>query len=115
METRLGKISKVTFGKGGYHEVQFGLFINLEFKGMDCYTSIISGWDAESLLPVEGCVWSEEDRSKGHDEICRKISKLLKDAKVESVHELKGKPIQATFEDGGFGQLKDWRILTEVL
>lgn len=115
METKLGKISKVTFGLGGYQEAQFGLFIYLEFKPSGCTTAIISGWDTESIEHSEGCQWSEEDRAKGHDDLCRKISKLLKDAKVKSVHELKEKPIEATFEDGGFGKLKDWRILTEVL
>jgi hypothetical protein len=36
----------------------------------------------------------------------------LKDAKVNSVDELKGKPVEVTF-DGNM--LKEWRILTEVL
>jgi hypothetical protein len=42
----------------------------------------------------------------------RYVSKLLKDAKVNSVDELKGKPVEVTF-DGNM--LKEWRILTEVL
>jgi hypothetical protein len=42
----------------------------------------------------------------------RYVSKLLKEAKVDSVEKLKGKPIEATF-DGNM--LKEWRILTEVL
>jgi hypothetical protein len=42
----------------------------------------------------------------------RYVSKLLKDAKVSSVDELKGKPVEVTF-DGNM--LKEWRILTEVL
>jgi hypothetical protein len=42
----------------------------------------------------------------------RYVSKLLRDAKVDSVEKLKGKPIEATF-DGN--TLKEWRILTEVL
>jgi hypothetical protein len=42
----------------------------------------------------------------------RYISSLLKDAKVDSVDKLKGKPVEVTL-DGN--QLKSWRILTEVL
>jgi hypothetical protein len=42
----------------------------------------------------------------------RYVSSLLKDAKVNSVDQLKGKPVEVTF-DGNM--LKSWRILTEVL
>jgi len=115
MRKELGKISKVTFGKGGYQECQFGLFIHFEFKGSGCFTSVESGWDAESIKHSDNCKWSEQDRANGHDELCRKVSKILKDAKVDSVHELEGKPIEAQFDEVGFGTLKDWRILTEVL
>jgi hypothetical protein len=42
----------------------------------------------------------------------RYVSKLLKEAKVDSVDKLKGKPVEVTFEGN---TLKSWRILTEVL
>jgi hypothetical protein len=42
----------------------------------------------------------------------RFLSKLLKEAKVDSVDQLKGKPVEVTF-DGNL--LSEWRILTEVL
>ena len=115
METRLGKIRKVTFGKGGYQECQFGLFLHFDFGGSGCFASVDAGWDAATMECTERCKWSEEDRSKGHDKLCRKLSQILKDAKVDSVHELEGKPIEAQFDKVGFGTLKDWRILTEVL
>jgi hypothetical protein len=41
-----------------------------------------------------------------------KEEKLLKQAKVDSVERLKGKPVEVTF-DGN--RLEEWRILTEVL
>jgi hypothetical protein len=56
--------------------------------------------------------WTEEDRSKGIDETIRFVSKLLKDAKVDSVDKLKNIPVEVTFEGM---MLKEWRILTEVL
>lgn len=40
------------------------------------------------------------------------VAKILKDAKVNYVSELLGKPVEVTLEDGIF---KDFRILTEVL
>jgi uncharacterized protein YajQ (UPF0234 family) len=42
----------------------------------------------------------------------KKINKLLKDAKVKTIDELQGKPIEIINE--GL-KLKSWRILTEVL
>ena len=59
--------------------------------------------------------WTEEDRSKQYDEIMRFLSKTLADAKVQDVSQLVGKPVELTLEGGGFGTLKSWRILTEVL
>ena len=41
-----------------------------------------------------------------------RLAKILKDAKVNYVSELLGKPVEVTLEDGVF---KDFRILTEVL
>ena len=115
METRLGKITKATFGKGGHQECQFGLFLHFAFVGYGCFTSVDAGWDAATMECTKHCKWSEEDRSKGHDELCRKLSQILEDAGVDSVHQLEGKPIEAQFDEVGTGTLKDWRILTEVL
>lgn len=42
----------------------------------------------------------------------RFISKLLKEAKVDEVYQLKGKPVEVTFEGN---MLKEWRLLTEVI
>ncbi len=114
MHKQLGKITSVHFGKGGYQDCQFGLFINLEFIGSGCCAQIVSGWDAASMPRSEYAKWTEEDRSKGHDELCRKVSQLIKDAQVDHVQQLINKPVEATF-DSPFGQLTDWRILTEVI
>jgi hypothetical protein len=114
MHKELGKISKVSFGKGGYQESQFGLFLQFSFKGSGVNTSVDSGWDAATMECSENARWGESDRSKGHDDLCRKVSHLLKDANVDSVDKLEGKPIECTF-DSPCGKLTDWRILTEVL
>jgi len=42
----------------------------------------------------------------------RYLSKLLNDAKVDSVDKLKGIPVEVTLEDN---TLKEWRVLIEVL
>jgi hypothetical protein len=102
MEKKLGKIELVTFGHGGYQHCMLGLYVNLSFEG----------WDAELIEHTEHSKWSEKDRSKEYDKTMRFLSKLLKEAKVDSVDRLKGKPVEVTF-DGNL--LSEWRILTEVL
>lgn len=111
MEKKLGKIEKVSFGLGGYQGCMLGISFTLgngnwgvsDFKG---------NWDAEQIKWTESTRWTEEDRSKSYDETMRYISKLLKEAKVDSVDKLKNIPVEVTF-DGNV--LKEWRILSEVL
>lgn len=111
METRLGKISKVTFGLGGYQDACIGLHVTLEGAGWGVGTSK-DAWDANQIKWSEHCKWTETDRSKQYDEIVRYVSDLLHAAKVEDVESLRGKPVEATF-DGMV--LSSWRILSEVL
>ncbi len=111
MEKRLGKITSVRFGLGGYQDAMLGLSIGLgdgswgvsDFKGQ---------WDAESIKRSEYTKWTEEDRDRGYSDTMRYLSKLLKEASVNNVADLKGIPVEVTF-DGNL--LKEWRILTEVL
>ncbi len=111
MEKKLGKIESVRFGHGGYQDACIGLSVTLgngswgvgDFKG---------AWDPEMIKRSDSTQWTEEDRSKGIDETIRLVSKLLKDAKVDSVDKLKNIPVEVTFEGM---MLKEWRILTEVL
>lgn len=110
-EKALGKIEKVYFGYGGYQDMQFGLTVVLSFDGKGCMDFIDGGW-SENVKSDKYTKWTEEDRSNQRVEMIKKINKLLKDAKVKTIDELKGKPIEITNE--GL-TLKSWRILTEVL
>lgn len=111
MEKRLGKITSVKFGLGGYQGAMLGLHVSLGNNGWGVNDST-ANWDAEQISCSEHSKWTESDRDGWYSEIMRYVSKLLKEAKVNSVDELKGKPVEATF-DGNM--LKEWRILTEVL
>lgn len=111
MEKRLGKIEAVSFGLGGYQGAMLGLHVTLG-NGSWGVGGSKSNWDAEMIDCTKNSKWSESDRDEWYAEIMRYVSKLLKEAKVDSVEKLKGKPIEATF-DGN--TLKEWRILTEVL
>lgn len=110
----LGKITHISFGLGGYQDVQLGLSVTLDGGGIGTNVFIGGAWDYNFIKePGESARWTEKDRTKIMIDMLRKISDLLKAAKVNSIDELKGKPIEMTIED--LNTLKDWRILTEVL
>ena len=112
IEKLLGKIVAIHYGLGGYQDAQLGLSITLEGKGWGTDT-FIGIWDYSHISsPTESYNWTEEDRTNKLVEVNRKISELLKQAKVSTIDKLKNIPIEATFE---CHTLKDWRILTEVL
>lgn len=111
IDKRLGKIGSVKFGHGGYQDVCLGLHLTFEGDGWGVSTDK-STWDPEIMECGKYCKWTEVERSKQLDDIMRYLSKLLKDAKVDSVDRLVGKPVEVEFEDM---TLKTWRILTEVL
>ncbi len=111
MEKKLGKIESVRFGHGGYQDACIGLSVTLgngswgvgDFKG---------AWDPEKIKRSEHTKWTEKERSENLVDLMWFVSKLLKEAKVDSVDKLKNIPVEVTF-DGMM--LKEWRILTEVL
>ena len=111
MEKRLGKIESVSFGLGGYQGAMIGIHFTLSDGSWGVGDSRAQ-WDSEMISCSEHAKWTESDRDVWYAEIMRYVSKLLKDAKVDSVDKLKGKPVEVTF-DGN--TLKEWRILTEVL
>lgn len=111
MENKLGKLSNVKFGLGGYQGACLGLSVTINCDGCGVNDNK-STWDANLIECSERCKWTEEDRSKGYDEIMRYVSDLLSDAKITSIDQLNGKPVEVTF-DGNM--LKRWRILTEVI
>ena len=111
MEKKLGKIESVSFGLGGYQGAMLGIHVTLGTSGWGVGDSRANR-DSEQIKWTEHTQWSEEDRDGWYSEIMRYVSTLLKEAKVDSVDKLKGKPVEVTFEGN---TLKEWRILTEVL
>lgn len=111
MEKRLGKIASVSFGCGGYQGARLGIHLTLEGQGWGVGTGK-DAWDYRKIECSPHAKWTEDDRSKSYAEIMRYVSGILSDAKVSTVDDLKGIPVEATF-DGMM--LKEWRVLTEVL
>lgn len=107
-EKMLGHIDSVQFGIGGYNEAMFGLSVHC--RGEGCGVSSFDGtW---AFPPSDNAKWTEQDRRDHYADMCIRIIELLKQAKVDDVAKLKGKPVELEF-DGNL--LKSWRLLTEVI
>lgn len=107
MEKVLTKIKAIDIGRGGYDDAAFGLCVTFENGVSEFY----GPWDTW-MKPGPDTKWTEESRSARFDEIMRRVSQLLHDAKKMKLHELVGCPVEVTLQ--GY-QAESWRTLTEVL
>ena len=112
MKKELAKIESVSFGLGGYQGAMIGLHLVFSGKGWGVSTDHCF-WDFEQIKWSEHCKWNETDRAEQCIELVKLISETLEKAKVQSVHQLKGIPVEVTFDDRR--TLTSWRILEEVL
>lgn len=104
----LGKITSAEYGMVSDYPFLFGL--QLYFQLGDG-TSVGCG-SRYTINISESCKWTAEERQYGITKSVDEIHKILKDAKVNHVSKLVGKPVEVTIESNTF---KDFRILTEVL
>lgn len=113
---KLACIKKAELGLGGYKEAFLGLHVTLGGNGWGVGDSI-GFWDPETIPCSDRAKWSEDDRTHSHDQVMRRVSQLLKDAKADYVSDLVGKPVEVTWKGEGHcgDTLESWRILTEVL
>lgn len=90
----LGKIENIYFGT---ERNKMGIFFTLEGDGWGVQDSIT----VESLSNQDGC-----------QNIFYRLRELFSNAEVNSIKDLKGTPVRASFEGS---LLRKWEILTEVL
>lgn len=110
MQTKeIGVIEKASFGLGGYQDAMLGLTLVFSFKGSGVVSFTGGGW---ARSPDSSCSWTIEDRAEQRDKMCDVVLEALKKAKVGEIADLKGKPVEATFEGMC---LKSWRILEEAI
>lgn len=108
MEKVLGKITSAEFGQVRDYPFLVGLQLNFSLgdgTGIGCgskYTINIS----------KECRWEEHERTEACATVLDRLNKILIDAKVNCVSELKNKPVEVTVDHNTF---VDFRILTEVL
>jgi hypothetical protein len=106
-EKLLGKITHSEFGQYPDRPFLFGLQLCFEFKG----SGVCDGARYTVNISPE-CRWERTERYEAIDEMIAHLNKVLVDAKVNYVSQLKGKPVEVTLVNNTF---KDFRILTEVI
>lgn len=104
----LGKIESAEFGKISDYPMYMGLLLEFTFDG----NYHVGDGGKFTTNMSKGCKWSAEERRLAIEERMDAVYKLLSDAKVGTVSQLKNKPVEITVENNMF---KDFRILTEVL
>ncbi|MEC2491381.1 hypothetical protein P9X15_25895 [Bacillus cereus] len=105
----LGKIEKAEFGTWRDRPFLMGLQLEFRFDG----NSGVSCGGRHLINIGEHCNWeSEDEKHKAYQKVLKETNRILKDAKVNIVSELVGKPIEITIENQMY---KEFRILTEVL
>jgi hypothetical protein len=111
MRKELGKIKHVKCGFGGYQDAMLGINFELGGDGWGVNTDFYGTW-ATFVKCDERCKWTEKDRDEEYAKALRKLGELLSDAKVRDISELKGIPIECSFDAN---KLVSWRVLKEVL
>lgn len=106
----LGKIEQVRFGFGGYQDSQFGLSVTLG-DGSWCVGSFRGDWGIEVKV-TKDTKWTDAERDRAFSDLIKYVNQLLIDAKVKSVEQLEGIPVEVEFDNR---VLKSWRVLKEVL
>jgi hypothetical protein len=109
--TEIGKIENCIVGHGGYQNAMIGVSFTLSGKSW----GVSDFWGTWSCSPDKQTKWTKQDQLNILGETFLRLEKLLVETKVDDVRQLVGKPVQVTFEGGGMGMLKSWRILSEVL
>lgn len=104
---KLGKITFAEFGTIRDYPFLIGLQLGFSIGG----SSVMDGGKYTVNISPE-CKWEELNREATITKSIEEVDRILEDAKVNYVSELKNKPVEVTIKDNMF---KDFRILTEVL
>ena len=104
----LGKIKSASFGWGGYGDGMVGVTFDLGGVAW----GVGDHWGAWGIEHTQYCKWTEDERLRQLGEVCMRLAKVLTQAKKTDVAELRGTPVEVTFDEN---KLVSWRVLEEVL
>ncbi len=105
----LGKIDTAFFGSYADYNFMMGLELSFSLSDGGC----VGTGGKYSVNVGESCKWERpEDRQKAISNMVAFVREILKDAKVNTVDELVGKPVEVVIKKRAF---ESFRILKEVL
>lgn len=110
MDKKLGKITDAQFGLIPDHSYLMGIILTFS---MDGGSMEVSCGGTYTVNVSKECKWPA--KGERAEAICRAwddIKDLLDEAKVHTIEELKGIPVEIILKDRTF---KSFRVLTEVL
>ncbi len=105
------ELGKITSARIGEEDGRMGIWFSLGGDGW-VVGDTTHWWWSESIEVTSTTQWTEADRNEAKADAMTFLGVILKKAKVRYLDDLKGKPIEVTFNGN---LLKSWRILTEVL
>lgn len=106
MRKKIGYIRSAKYGQVEDMPIMFGL-------QLDFYFNDFSGaGTTELMFNISGEVKDKEGADQIIADVTRRINEILKDANVNTVDQLIGKPVEVTIEGAN---TKSFRILTEVI
>jgi hypothetical protein len=109
VETKLGRISNIRLGEGGYDDAMFGVSVTLSMEGGSTAVGDFKGWWATYPTHAK---YSEVEWAAEHAKTYDWLRQIMASAKVRDLTKLQGLPVEVSL-DGG--RLTSWRVLTEVL
>jgi hypothetical protein len=112
MEKKIGKITEISVSFGGYQDAMLGLSVTLGSDKGSWGVGDFKGFWGPDIKHSASCKWSEQSRRDAHADTMLFIGELLFAAKKRKVEELRGVPVEVTFEHN---MLKSWRVLTEAI
>ena len=104
---RLGRITRATFGFGGYDNAMIGLSLSFQGEawGVKDFKGTWANW-------TERRKWTLDEQRGVFADAVELLRDTLHAAKKTDIAELVGTPVEVTFEGN---VIKSWRVLTEVV
>lgn len=108
-EKILGKIDYAEFGLLNAYPFMIGLQLGFSLEGGSSHIASTK----HTVNISKECKWKGENRNEAIAGMVDDVNTILTDAKVKTVSELIGKPVEVTIDENN--TFKDFRILKEVL
>lgn len=106
MRKKIGYIRSAKYGQVKDMPIMFGLQLDFYFNDST------GAGTTELMFNISDEVKDKEGADQIIADVTRRINGILKDANVNTVDQLIGKPVEVTID---FANVKSFRILTEVI